>query len=292
MKEFLSYYQLIRKRDQSVQHGSLLKLVDDAGHWGVSDICPWPHLGDLALDLEILSKGSLYQRAYVLALLDLKARKDRQKLIHAKPIRINTLIIDYSQTPDPTAVLKIKADGNFDALLNCLGKLTNQQIRLDFNSSLSSEKFENLIPALSKRIEYIEDPTAWDDKLWQQWNQKVPLAVDFATNNPFEFLDAWTYLIIKPSRQDADNLIQKCLTLNKNFTLTSAMDHPVGFAHGLRYAQNHADKVSGFSTLDLYEKTEFHSYFETGTTTVVMKQSHDFGVGMTAALNNLKWIEA
>lgn len=292
MKTFLSRYQLIRKRDQSVQHGSLLKLVDIAGQWGVSDICPWPHLGDLQLDLEILKQGPLYQRAYDLALMDFKARKDQKKLISNKPVKINVLVTDFNNIPDPAVVLKIKADHRTDALLDYLGKMNDQQIRLDFNSSLSFEKFEKLILSLPKRIEYVEDPTPWDNNLWQQWNQKIPLAVDFATDSPFEFVTAWTYLIIKPSRQDADTLIQKCLALNKKFTLTSAMDHPVGFAHGLRYAQEYSDNVSGFSTLDLYEKTDFHSYFETASTTIMMKPSDDFGIGMTAALKNLNWTEA
>ena len=233
MKIFFSRYQLLRKRDGSVQYGSLLKLVDDNGHWGVSDICPWPHLGDSTLDFEIANKGPLYQRACVLANLDLQARKNQQRLISSKPVKINTLVIDYSDTPDQAEVLKIKSDQNTEGLLNCLSKLTNGQIRLDFNSLLSAEEFFGLIPSLPNCIEYVEDPTKWDPKLWSSWNQEIPLAVDFATANPFEFLSAWTYLIIKPSRQDADLLIQKCISLNKKFTLTSSMDHPVGFAHGL-----------------------------------------------------------
>ena len=291
MKIFFSRYQLLRKRDHSMQHGSLLKLVDDDGQWGVSDICPWPHLGDLTLDLEIAGKGPLYQRACVLATLDLEARKNQHRLISNKPVNVNTLVIDFSETPEPTAVLKIKGDQNTEGLLHSLSKLTNRQIRLDFNSLLSAEKFVSLIPSLPKSIEYVEDPTKWDPKLWGLWNHKIPLAVDFATANPFEFLSAWTVLIIKPSRQDADLLIQKCISLNKKFTLTSSMDHPVGFAHGLRYAQNYSDHVSGFSTLNLYEKTEFHQYFDLVGGTVIMKQAADFGIGMTAALNNLNWTQ-
>ncbi len=292
MKIFFSRYQLLRKRDRSVQHGSLLKLVDADDHWGVSDICPWPHLGDLTLDLEITAKGPLYQRAHVLATVDLQARKNQQRLISSKPVNVNTLVMDFSKTHDSAAVLKIKGDQNTEGLLNYLSKLMNQQIRLDFNLSLSAEKFVSLIPSLPKSIEYVEDPTTWDPILWDLWNQRIPLAVDFATTNPFEFLSAWTYLIIKPSRQDADSLIQKCISLNKNFTLTSSMDHPVGFAHGLRYAQDYSDQVSGFSTLNLYEKTEFHRYFDFVGSTVCIKQTADFGIGMTAALNKLNWIQA
>ena len=110
--------------------------------------------------------------------------------------------------------------------------------------------------------------------------------------DPFVDLDAWTYLIIKPSRQDADLLINTCLQHKKSFTLTSAMDHPVGFTHGLHYAQKYAQNISGFSTLDLYEENEFNFYFVNEKNKVCMKNSSDFGIGMTTALEKLDWISA
>src|SRR5207244_902270 len=100
-----------------------------------------------------------------------------------------------------------------------------------------------------------------------------------------------SYLIIKPSRQSAKNLMQKCQQMKKKFTLTSAMDHPVGLAHGLRYAQKYAIGLSGFLTLDLYKETDFSPYFKTENNRINFSQIalDDFGIGMTSALNNLSW---
>ncbi len=294
MKTLFSKYQLVRKSDQISQLGALIKLIDNENNWGVADICPWPHLGDLDLVSEISKKGPLYQRAEILAHKDLQARKSRQKLISETAIQNNILITDYQRTEATenleNETVKIKADHQFELLLPLLNKLNSSTLRLDFNSKLRAEQFSKLIPMLPKNIEYIEDPCVWDLSLWKNWNQYVPLAVDFATDDPFLHLDAWTYLIIKPSRQDADVLIQKCLQHKKFFTLTSAMDHPVGFAHGFHYAQRYAQNLSGFSTLDLYEENEFSHYFTSEKNKVSPNVNADYGIGMSAALNKLHWV--
>lgn len=292
MKIFFSNYKLIRKNDQHVQLGSLIKLIDNDGNWGVADICPWPHLGDLKLDDQIYKKGPLYQRAYFLANKDLLARKNHQKLVDDTAIENNFLVTDYKNLVLENETLKIKANDQIDLLLAYLNKTNQSVIRLDFNSKLTPDQFSKLVLLLPKNIEYIEDPTTWNSVLWKTWNQQIPLAFDFVDADPFSNLDSWTYLIIKPSRQDAEQLINKCLQHKKSFTLTSAMDHPVGFAHGLHYAQKYAQNISGFSTLDLYEDNEFNSYFQSEKNKVSMKNNSDFGIGMTAALEKLTWTSA
>ncbi len=290
MKTLFSKYQLRRKSDQYLQSGALLKIIDADKNWGVSDICPWPHLGDLNLEQQISKKGPLYRRAEVLAHIDLQARKSRQKLIDETVVENNFLVTDLNKNSFEKGTLKIKADSQFELLLNFLNDHQAPKMRIDFNCRLNSQQFSELIPQLPKNIEYIEDPTLWNYQNWKIWNQRVPLAVDFADVPPFDYLDAWSHLIIKPSRQDADFLIKMCQQHKKNFTLTSAMDHPVGVAHGLRYAQKHAQNLSGFSTLDLYEENEFNAYFICDKNKLSFKKNNDFGIGMTAALEQLKWM--
>ena len=157
------------------------------------------------------------------------------------------------------------------------------------NRKLSHSQFSELILQLPKNVEYVEDPTLWSEELWSQWNQTIPLAFDFADADPFMFPNAWSYLIIKPSRQDADSLVKACIALNKKFTLTSAMDHPVGFSHGMHYAQKYQSGCSGFSTLDMYEKTDFNSYFQVTSNKVRRTAASGFGIGMTATLNAQEW---
>ncbi len=50
--------------------------------------------------------------------------------------------------------------------------------------------------------------------------------------------------------------------------------------------------VNGFSTLDLYESTDFHLYFQKEKSQIAMKKNNDYGIGMTAALENLLWAPA
>ena len=302
MKFLLSKYQLIKRIDQSVQHGALLKIVDSSGHWGVADVCPFPHLGDLTLEQELFNKGPLFQRAKVLTLTDLQARKNKISLISKQPVENNFLVtnydINYSHGLNNSfGTIKIKAHSDIASLLNYLKKLPSIKIRLDFNSQLSKDQFSEILKSLNKylkNIEYIEDPTPWHEGDWQGWNKQVPLALDFPRFDPFKYLNAWTYLIIKPSRQDADHLINQCHLYKKNYTLTSAMDHPVGFSHGFSYAQKFAKNVSGFSTLNYYESTEFDHYFQTENSFVNMKSEkseNEFGIGLTKALENLAWTD-
>lgn len=294
MKTLFSRYELVRKSDQKSQLGALIKLVDRENNWGVADICPWPHLGDLDLASEISKKGPLYQRAEILAYKDLQARKSGQKLIDETAVQNNVLITNYKKTEFTknleNETLKIKADSQFELLLPFLNKMISSTLRLDFNSGLSADQFSKLMPMLPKNIEYIEDPCVWDLNLWKNWNRLVPLAIDFATDDPFLYLESWTYLIIKPSRQDADELIQKCMQHKKFFTLTSAMDHPVGFVHGFHYAQRYAQNLSGFATVDLYEENEFSPYFKSEKNKVSVNVNAEYGIGMSAALDKLLWV--
>jgi len=284
---FYSRYQLVRQDGSGTHFGCLLKIEDANKNWGVADISPLPHLGDLSVDEEIRQKGPLFRQALRLAQRDLEARKNSICLIDSRPVAINTLMTDY-KTIAKKGTIKVKGDQHFPQLISYLQKMPELKIRLDFNSRLSPQAFNTLIEQLPKNIEYIEDPTIWNSKDWIEWNKQVPMAVDFSTENPFQHLNAWTYLIIKPSRQNADDLIAQCRQYQKKFTLTSAMEHPVGFAHGLHYAQNYSENVTGFSTLELYEKLKFNECFVVEENQISMKPS-GYGIGMTELLQDISW---
>ena len=161
----------------------------------------------------------------------------------------------------------------------------NLTLRLDFNSKLREDEFEFFLRQLPdpilEKIEYIEDPTPMVAK-WIEWNQKISLAYDFQQSEyEPEFAK---FKIIKPSRENIDKK-------HNFFTLTSAMDHPVGLAHGLRQAQEFAQNTSGFLTLDLYQKTEFNKFFVQIENTLNFSSLalNDFGIGMTKELSELHW---
>jgi hypothetical protein len=271
-----------------VQKGSLLKIVE-ADLYGVADICPKPELGDLNLSEEISKEGPLFKRAIQLATEDLMARKAKKSLLLDKPIKNNFLITNYKSklTIPENCSIKVKGDANVSALADYLN--TNfskaQSLRIDFNGQLKEDEFNIFLKLISvdvlKKVEYIEDPTVVSEH-WAIWNKQVPLASDFQKTESAHF---FKYRIIKPAREVLPNNL-------KHFTLTSAMDHPVGVAHGLKIAQQAAQNDSGFLTLDLYEDCGFNKYYNQEALFLNFSNEAlaDFGIGMTEELNKLKWL--
>lgn len=300
MKLSVAPYKLTKKNHRAVnthdtaffQEGALLRF-QQGEDWGVADICPRLELGDADWQAQIADRGMLFLRAMELALEDMLARKNGQSLLSYETVKNNYLITDYraenlNQSSYADQTVKIKADRDVKALAKILNEIRIPlQVRLDFNSCLSAELFESFLaqlePSARACIEYIEDPTLMSAK-WKEWNATVPLAFDFQ-NAEYDPTSA-QFRIIKPTRQRLPDNMERV-------TLTSAMDHPIGIAHGLRLAQKHARSVAGFLTLSLYEETPFHRYFVQSENTLafteeVLKES---GIGMTAELAQLKWSE-
>lgn len=293
MKTQYSPYSLIKKSkvnalDQAAtQDGALLRIYESDSIWGVADLCPWPSLGDLTLQQEISQKGPLWQRAVELAAEDLQARQQKKCLLQNKWVDNNIVVVDYAhfdfQQPSLEGhTLKIKGDKQLFRLIEVLEAAPKSLVfRIDFNAILGSDEFQlfldNISPAV--QIEYVEDPCGYDEVLWKKWNQVIPLAVDFVAAE-----DHYSVRVVKPAREK--------VTDSRRTVITSAMDHPVGVAHALRWAQKNADQKSGLLTLDLYQTTEFHSYFIYRSQSEINfheKALNDFGVGMTDDLLRLSW---
>lgn len=267
----------------------MLLKISDGKHWGVADLCPKPELGDSDYEIEIELRGPLYRRAHELACEDLEARQKKVSLLADKPVKNNFLIADYRTAEFKKnfsgQTVKIKGDQDIIGLSRFLNTLEPEvRIRIDFNSALSVREFGEFLSSLSdssrKKIEYIEDPTPICPE-WKRWNKLIPLAFDF---QPGEYnVELADFQILKPSRQA---LPEK----RGRITLTSAMDHPIGVAHGLRTAQKYATTDSGFLTLDLYE-TGFEKYFVQQENYLNFSEAArlDSGIGMTAELEKLTW---
>ena len=287
MQIFFSFYQLKRKQQSnsktysSRQNGALVKVVDDDGHFGVADLCPWPELGDLTLQQEIANKGTLFQRAIELAQMDLAARCSNQKLVSTDPVNNHLLITDYQnfRFEKPLGLYKVKGNKNFKALSDWLQQNKNyfSAIRLDFNSCLTFEEFSVFVNQLDndvlKKIEVVEDPFTFNLEQWISLQKKINLAVDFEKGE-------WTNKIVKPTRQNL---------LAEPMYLTSSMDHPVGIAHGMHFAQKLPNKVHGFLTLNIYEKSKYSEAFVQDNQKLTLN-SDGCGIGFSALLAKENWI--
>lgn len=293
MQIWLHHYTLKRKSAANAvtkaheQYGALIKIQDDEGNEGFSDLCPWPSLGDLTLDEELARKGPLYQRAIELAQADLSARKNKIKLVSANAVKNNILISNYKELPKDfdfsDVVVKIKADEHVYDLAKFLVENDKRfsKIRIDFNFCISELVFSDFVNLLSdeviKKIEYIEDSFFFHRNSWNEFNSKIPLALDWKQTEGQE----WNYRIWKPSREEKP----EC----HNFSITSAMEHPVGLVQGLHFAQKYSDKTHGFLTLDHYEKIEFHQDFSANGDELVYN-SDGYGIGFTTLLSKINWV--
>ncbi len=285
MQFFIHRYFLKRKKSANaqtsnlIQVGALLKIVDESQNFGVADICPWPTLGDLDLESELKDRGPLFLRALELARQDLSARKNKTQLNSKNPVKNHFLVSDYHNVSELTygQTVKIKGDRDVEALAEYLNKnaLHFKSIRLDFNSSLTADLYDQFVVQLSQdtinRIECIEDPFPFDEARWK--TSPLILASDF------EKAPGWSYRVQKPARTAVD---QNALYL------TSAMDHPIGIVHGLIEAQKYPQKVHGFMTLDQYEESLFLKYFNLHQGEMSF-DSDGNGIGFETELNNLSW---
>ena len=124
---------------------------------------------------------------------------------------------------------------------------------------------------MNNKIECIKDPFPFDKNRWKA--SPLILACDF------EKAPGWPYRVQKPVRTlvDQDSLY-----------LTSAMDHPIGIAHGLIEAQKYPEKTHGFMTLDQYQDSPFLKYFNIQKDKMSF-DSDGFGIGFETELNNLVW---
>lgn len=297
MKIYYSPYQLLKKTKLNSsdrpgeQQGALIRLAEGSD-WGVADLSPKIELGDADYTEQMAKRGPLFLRAIELARADLNARKDSRSLLDTTEVENNFLITDYRNTDMNASrfagkTLKIKGDRNLLALTDSLNTVNDGvTLRVDFNNCLSDVDFSQWLlsmPAeLKRKIQYIEDPTPLSEN-WKIWSRQIALAYDFQKAKYSEKF--CRYRIFKPTREAVSSNCDRTV-------LTSAMEHPVGLAHGLRLAQELKPKtVSGFLTLDLFQETDFHSYYRQQDNYLSFAPAalNDSGIGMTAELDRLDW---
>lgn len=284
MQIFIHRYNLTRSQkantqtSNEVQSGALIKVVDESENFGVADLCPWPSLGDNNLEIEILSRGLLFQNTLRLAQLDLEARKNKISLNQGLIVKNHFLISDYKKDEVKSfygATVKIKGDRNIVELAAFLNEQAKnfKKVRLDFNGVLdisTYEKFVSLLnPSTQEKIECIEDPYLENVVI----QKNIPLAADFVKS------PVWPHKIIKPARTRVPQSF---------LYLTSVMDHPIGVAHGMIEAQKYPDKTHGFMTLGHYQPTAFQKYFKIHKDEMSY-ESDGYGIGFESELNALIW---
>lgn len=320
MKLYYSPYSLLPKQSlnalekKTQKAGALLKL-EEGEYCGYADLHPLKEFGDLSLEehLQSLKTGSLSflaQRSLEFARKDLQARKEKLSLFENRMLKNNFIITDLLSF-DPSQLsqnlefqsVKIKIGRSWEKEAEALNRLQAFpfRMRLDANSSFTEKTFYDFLISLDedllKKIEYVEDPTPYDMISWKEFQKQVPIAIDFEIENASKsFEDAgFSVVVLKPARQNVEELVDKSLTAGLKMTFTSSMDHLVGIAHAVAVAESfekkYPDKVldSGFLTSDLFEANSFSSKVHVEKASLCF--SLEEGIGFSEELKSCDWLE-
>jgi len=208
--------------------GVLLRVGD-----GFGCLHPWPELGDPPLEahLEALRAGNptmLGKRALDCARIDGKARREDRWLFEGLEVPVSHVIagsVPEGKLRAFTAV-KMKCGPEVEVEAERVGNMAElapeAMLRLDFNGCLGTKSYASFLDLLPRnvkaRIDFIEDPIAYEASLWRDLSSDVPLAVDRGSDLA---TDGFTYRIVKPAGQEPH-------VFPEPVVITSSMDHPVG----------------------------------------------------------------
>ncbi|MEO5968683.1 MAG: enolase C-terminal domain-like protein [Bdellovibrionia bacterium] len=306
------------------RQGAVLKVQFEDDIVGYADCHPWPELGDLPLSdqLECLksltsSKAtSLGNRSLEFARMDGEARARGRSLWEGLQIPASHALLNNAQQLT-AADLELKAQQGFKHLKIKMGIHPRQEanallalapvfkelsfkLRLDFNAGLSPIQFEEFLENLGEVrefIDYIEDPTVYDPRVWAQAQRRwgIRLALDRLSDETISILapHSFSVLVFKPAIQKADTIFQLAEKFRASIVVTSYLDHPVGQLCAARVAAQASIRpeivveTCGLLSHMAYESHPFSEEMKTSGPFLLGPQGTGFG--MDAALSELKW---
>ncbi|MFN8845771.1 MAG: enolase C-terminal domain-like protein [Bdellovibrionales bacterium] len=324
MKIFYSLYELQPKnleptgKAPAKRKGALLKVHWDDKRVGFSDLHPWPELGDPEIEehLSLLRQkklSAMMEQCIWLASLDEKGRSEKRNIYDNSLLLKNNAMMGKInphtvELLDPLVkqgfkVVKIKLGDQFDnevQMINRMALTHDVKLRLDFNGRLSWNTFSQFLLKLSphakRMIEYIEDPFPYDEALWKEARQIIPLAIDWELRKiPLkqEARVEADIFILKPTHQDIAARMNQVVKWNKKATVTSHMGHPLGVmqcavvAQDLQRQYPNYMNEPGCLTFDYYEPTEFNSLLNLQGPYI--KKIGGWGIGFDFVLKGQEW---
>lgn len=299
--------------------GALLKVQWPNGKFGYADLFPWPELGDVDIDTQLvaISKGrltSLAEQSIWLAKKDADFRS-RQLNIFAGAAKVKNhyLLNDISKFNDNVlgnlrtagfTTVKIKVGKNLEDEARFVSRLIRQNpllVRLDFNSKIDLPAYKKFMTSIDiterAKIEFVEDPFPWNLEQWTEAAAFVPLALDneFDRVKWDEIKDRppFKVLIVKPARRDVEKDIKLALRYELKVVVTSSLDHPVGVAHACNIASEVRKSNPsilldcGCLTLRSYKPSEFFTRVQSSGP--YFSGVNGTGIGFDDLLQRIEW---
>jgi len=258
----------------------------------------------------------LASRSMEFARLDGKARARGRSLWEGLQIPVSHALVNNVQQLSG-ADLKSKAEQGFKHLKIKMGIHPRQEakalvalapafhelalkLRLDFNAGLSAIEFEEFLETLGDvrdSVDYIEDPTVYDPRVWAQAQRRwgIRLALDRLSEETYRLLapHSFSVLVVKPAIQKPEPLFQLAEKFRASLVVTSYLDHPIGQLCAARVAAQAALRpelvveACGLLSHGAYEWNSFSEQLRTSGP--VLLAPSGTGVGMDGALAELKW---
>jgi len=310
MRIAYSPYELRKSLDR-FRVGALLRVIFDDGVIGYADCHPWPELGDLPIDQQILKlqqkqPTSLGVRSLYFARLDGEYRDKRQNILSEVKIPPSHWLITHLEHVDyqnkqflEFNCFKVKIGGRLKTELQHLKKLMHHfpskdaRFRLDFNEKLTPETFQQFWESLgdfTERVEYCEDPFPYHGEMWSHMQKKysVSFACDRQSQQAISHPGSANTLVIKPALQDERLFV--LAGQNQKLVVTSYLDHPFGqlcAAYVAATLPHHT--ISGLFSHTAYEINPFSAQLITEGTRLLPVEGTGFG--FDSLLEQLIWTD-
>jgi O-succinylbenzoate synthase len=265
------------------RRGALLRIGS-----GFADVHPWPELGDDPLErqLELISRGTptaLGRQSLLCTRLDGEARDRGEWLFEGLTVPASHLTLpSVDENVDWAGVrrmgfgiVKIKGPAQVDGDEIARAAL---RLRVDYNATGTEQDIGRLIDDMPDgTIDFIEDPTPYDEEVWTRLRQRVAVAADREKSG-----NACDILVVKPALEDfEENRAQRIV-------VTSAMDHPLGQLWAAWNAASRGiSEVCGLITHHLFEPDSFTERLSTQGPVLVPPRGT--GLGFDDLLDAMEW---
>lgn len=285
--------------------GSLLRFEFEGIGFGYADLFPWPEFRDEPLNIQIanLREGRLsplLERSVEFARQDAIARKLKKSLFEGVTIPRSHFLfmnpeITHRDLEEVRAhgyrTLKIKLENGVEGL-NKISEDFNFKIRLDFNNKLTENQFVNFLEKMTattkKRIDFIEDPTPFENNSWRRMQNGLALALDCGSDKDFSAYTelGFKYLVLKPARQ---NVHEVELPKHVSPVFMGYLDHPIGQSFAaLEAARWDGDKLdTGLTYHSCYKENNYSERLRVKDATLIPEKT--IGIGFGDLLEKESW---
>jgi hypothetical protein len=245
-------YKVINSGSLFSRQGVLLKFVFQDNSIGFSDLMAWPELGDGTIEQELeilketpkgLSKLSLLTSQVVRnAFIDAQARAQSFSLwnssismpkshffvggVNEFRLFMRSQTLERPQLAKDT-VVKVKWS---EELSPELIEDSPYRLRIDFNEKGTPKSLNEILvdSNVRDRIDFIEDPFAFNDRTSWKWLQEVYPEIkvfgDFALEKNRELENHCTGVVLKPASRSTENWLKT----NKEICVTHSLGHFYG----------------------------------------------------------------